>query len=67
MDVQSFRREDLGMIVRCHHLHLLRVRTKNTNHQIVADPVRTEDAKRIGVGSVEQGRDFVWIDGVDGK
>jgi hypothetical protein len=55
------------MIVRRHHLHLLRVRTKNTNHQIVADPVRTEDAKRIGVGSVEQGRDFVWIDGVDGK
>ncbi len=67
LDVQPLGRKDLGRIVRRHDLNLLRLRSKNANDQIVAGAMRAEDAKWIGVGTVEKGGDLVRVDRVNGK
>ncbi len=67
LDVEPFRREDLALVFRRDDLNFLRLRAKNADDQIVPGAMRTEDPERIGMRSVQQGGDFVRIDGMDGK
>ena len=67
LDVEALGREDLAMIVRRHHLDLLRFRAKDANHEILTGGMRAEDAKGIGMGTVEERSDLARIDRVNGK
>ncbi len=67
LDMEPLGRENLLPVFRRHDLNLLRLRAENANDQVLARTVRTEDAERIGVGSVQERGDLVGIDGMDGK